>query len=92
MFVQVKRNETWEEGNWSNFELFSFLELIVLEWRIDQMAGTSWRKSKFTKMIHMTNQAEKPNDCHDFGKKIEFFSFSVLGQKLSWKNVRGSFR
>ena len=42
MFVQVKRNETWEEGNWSNFELFSSLELIVLEWRIDQMAGTSW--------------------------------------------------
>ena len=29
----------------------------------------------------MTNQAEKPNDCHDFGQKIEFFSFSVLGQK-----------
>jgi len=32
-------------------------------------------------MIDMTNQAEKPNDCHDFGQKIEFFSFSVLGQK-----------
>ena len=32
-------------------------------------------------MIRMTNQAEKPNDCHDFGQKIEFFfSFSVLGQ------------
>ena len=43
MFVQVKRNETWEEGNWNNFELFSSLELIVLEWRIDQMAGTTWR-------------------------------------------------
>ena len=34
-------------------------------------------------MIDITNQAEKPNDCHDFGKKIEFFSFSVLGQKGS---------
>ena len=43
MFVQVKRNETWEEGNWSNFKLFSSLELIALEWRIDQMAGTTWR-------------------------------------------------
>ena len=30
MFVQVKRNETCEEGNWSNFKLFSSLELIVL--------------------------------------------------------------
>ena len=32
-------------------------------------------------MIGMTNQAEKPNDCHDFGQKIEFFfHFRFLGK------------
>ena len=29
----------------------------------------------------MTNQAEKPNDCHDFGQKIEFFFIFCFGAK-----------
>ena len=44
-------------------------------------------------MIGMTNQAEKPNDCHDFGQKIEFFfHFRFLGKNDLEQNVWGSFR
>ena len=37
----------------------------------------------------MTNQAEKPNDCHDFGQKIEFvfiFGFwaKMILKKCLW--------
>ena len=32
-------------------------------------------------MIEMTNQAEKPNDCHDFGQKTQFFFIFGFGQK-----------
>ena len=45
-------------------------------------------------MIGMTNQAEKPNDCHDFGQKNDFFffHFRFLGKNDLEKNVWGSFR
>ena len=100
MFVQVKRNETWEEGNWSNFELFSSLELIVLEWRIDQMAGTTLTRKNYIKVQNQSSQKwltwpikqRNQTIVMILVKKIEFFSFSVLGQKWSWKNVWGSFR
>ena len=36
-------------------------------------------------MIEMTSQAEKPNDCHDFGQKIEFFFIFGFWAKMILK-------
>ena len=40
-------------------------------------------------MIGMTNQAEKPNDCHDFGQKIEFFFIFGFWAKMILKKMFG---
>ena len=37
----------------------------------------------------MTNQAEKPNDCHDFGQKIEFFFIFCYWGKMILKKCLG---
>ena len=42
-------------------------------------------------MIDITNQVEKPNDCHDFGKKIEFFLIFCFGAKMLLKKCLGIF-
>ena len=37
----------------------------------------------------MTNQAEKPNDCHDFGQKIDVFFIFGFWAKMILKKMFG---
>ena len=102
MFVQVKRNETLEEGNWNNFEstdLFSWIDRTRVKDRSNGLHKLTrknyikFQNQSSQKWLEWPIKQKNQTIVSDFGQKIEFFFIFGFWAKMILKiYFWGSFR